>query len=282
MKSLNKKTIGFWILIVVTVLVVLSLIVRFNEKITGPARIASQYEWTIVHLEQDKLSTLLKSNGLIQKQQVELFHLSRPDYITFSLKDGLTIGQSLNQGELVAQFISLEDQYRITNLQGDLAQARAQLSAQSTGLKRAQQEEADQELQFSKAQLAAYRPIVERQRELYNKQVISRQELEITEAQNQLYEIEVALREAGLRSARSGEKSELLSIIQTQITAAASELSLLNSKAAASMIHAPFSGILVQPVDSLGEKLHLCKNDTFVVQMPVDAAHIHSVKAGQP
>lgn len=280
MKRREKKTLGQITLGILAVLLLVSLFLKFDYTIKGPGRFIAQTEWTISQMEQDKLLTRLLSNDFAQNTEMSLFHVNRPDYISFRVKDGLAVGDRLPTGEIVAQIASIEDQLRLTSSLGKLQQANAQLAAQKTGLKRALQEEADRTLQLSKAQLAAYEPVLKRQQELYNQNLISSQEFEITRAQHELYQIDVALQEARVRTARTGEKAEVLAVIEAQIRAAADELVLLQKKAAAETFRTPIEGILVQPDIAVGELLHLCKTDTMVVQMPVKITDIQYVKPG--
>ena len=281
MKRRDKKTIGQITLIIVAVFLLVSLFIQFDYTIKGPGRFVAQAEWTISQMEQDKLLTRLFSNDFTQKTETSLYHVNRPDYISFRVKDGMAVGNQLSAGEIVAQITSIEDQLRLTSSLGQLQQANAQLAAQKTVLKHTLQEEANRTLQLAKAQLAAYEPVLKRQQELYDQNLISSQEFEITRAQHELYQIDVALQDARVQTARTGEKAEALAVIETQIRASADELELLQKKAAAETYRAPIAGILVQPDIALGELLHLCKTDTMVVQMPIKVTDIQYVKPGQ-
>ncbi|MDZ7371751.1 MAG: hypothetical protein ONB12_11330 [candidate division KSB1 bacterium] len=254
---------------------------RFDYRVKGPALLVPKAEWTIVQSEQDKLLTRLVQNDRGFVTTIELFHISRPDYVSLQIRPDLEQGKRLEANEVAAQLTSLEDQIRLSETLGLLEQANAQLQALKTGLKPTMQEEANQELQYAKVQLAAYEPILHRYQELFEKSLISRQQFDSVKAQYELYRIDVALKEARLRTAKTGEKAEMLAVIEAQIRSAATQMELLKKKASAESIRTPISGIVGLPDRLNGELFHLCSNDSLVVQMLIKPQDAPLVKPGQ-
>lgn len=281
MRKRPKKIIPLTAAAVLIIVTLISIFVPFNDTVTGPGCLAAQAEWTVLQAEQDKLQTRLVYNDLNAAASVALFHVNRPDYLLFSVKEGLAVGDRLAADEIVAQLSSIEDRLRLAAVMGQLEQANAQLAALRTGAKRPLQEEADQALQYARAQLAAYEPILRRQQELFAQKLISSQEYEIVKAQFDLYQIDVALKEAQLKTARTGEKAEVLAVAEAQIRTAGSQLELLQKKASAEIVRTPIAGVLAAPDAAVGELLHVCKTDTLVMQMPVKATEVQYVKPGQ-
>ncbi len=263
------------------VLLLAFFLVKFPFTVSGPARLVPQAEWIISQPEPDKLQIKVVSNDFSQKAVVQLFHISRPDLFTLQIKEGLRVGDRLSAGSPAALLISLEDQLRTAELLGLLEEAKAQLAASRSGLKRPLQEEADRALQYARAQLAAYEPILQRAQELYERNLISRQEFELTRAQYELYRIDTAVKEARLQTVKTGEKAEDLAVIEAQIRSAADRLELLRKKSAAETLCAPFNGVLVLPNAAVGELLHLCNTDTMIVEMPIKVQDARFVRAGQ-
>ena len=282
MNRISRKTLGFITLSTLLVLSAIALFIKFDHKITGPARFVAYSEWILVNSEQDKLQSNHYYNGLQNRHDMVLFHFERPDFVQFSLNADLQFGTMVNEGEVVAQFLSSEDAIRLAELSGEVTESRASLSALETGEKEALQREASEALTYAKAELAAYEPVLKRQKELHAKNLISDQELEISQAQYDLYSINVSVQKARLQSSQTGQKVETIAIIEAEIDAVSKQLELFQKKLDASSIKSPVHGILVQPDRANRELCHICEIDSMIVQMPVKASDIQHVEIGMP
>lgn len=280
MKRLSKKSIGLVTLAALVLLLVVSLFVKFETTLKGPGRFVASSEWTVVQVEQDKVQSVLISNGVKQQHDIQLFHFNRPDYVQVQLQPGLNVGSWVEKGTLIASISSHEDQLRLASLYGELQQAQANLNALSTGAKTALQEEMQRAVEYAQTQLEAYEPILQRHKDLFEQQLISEQEYDTVRAQYDLYKIEKELQEARLQAAKTGEKQEALDIFQAQIQSISDQLDILQEKSQAETIRSPISGIVVRPDRNLGEIIHICNTDTMVIQMPVKASDIPSVQLG--
>lgn len=267
---------------ILLVLIVIALFVKFDYKIKGPARLVAYSEWTLSNLEQDKLIGDHIYNGIKNQNDMELFHFQRPDFVRFSLNSELQIGDIVEAGEMVAHFMSSNDAIELAELKGSLEQARANLAALSVGEKQAYQQEASEALTYAKAELAAYEPVLKRTEELHAKKLVSDQELEIAQAQYDLYKINVSVQEARLRSVKTGQKEETISVIEAQAKAVANQLEIFQQKLDAASIKSPVRGMLVQPDRVKAELCHICELDSMIVQMPVKASEIKNIQLGAP
>ncbi len=280
MKKLSRKSTGLAVVLALAVLFLISLLVKFETTLKGPGRFVATSEWTLVQVEQDKVQSNLMYNGTKQQSEINLFQFNRPDYVHLKLRQGIFVGSWVEKGTLIANLTSHEDEIRLAGLRGELHQAQANMEALRTGAKEALQQEMSQAVEYAKAQVAAYEPILERQKELYEKQLISEQQYDSARAQYDLYKIQVDLQTARLQAAKTGEKQEALEILQAQINSLSNQLEVLNEKLSAESIRTPISGIVVQPDRSVGELVHICNTDTMVIQMPVRDSKIHSVQMG--
>lgn len=279
-KKISKRFVGLIIVGVICVLFLLSLFIKIDQKIKGPARLAAQSEWFLSQPDLDKIITTTIHHDTEQIGQFSLFHFDRPDYVEFSIKQDLKPGEQVLAGDIVATLFSHEDQMRLAELSGQLMQSKARLLALQTGAKQTYQEEMSRALEYAKAELAAYKPVLQREKELHQKKLISDQQLEIVQSQYDLYEINVELQEARLLSARTGEKSEEVQIIRSQIETFSDQIELLNKKFNAARIKTPMSGTIVEADREKGELLHICSIDKMVAQIPVQESEIRYIKPG--
>jgi hypothetical protein len=259
-----------------------ALFVKFDYKIKGPARLVAYSEWTLSNVEQDKLISNHVYNGVQNQHDIMLFHFERPDFVRFSLNTELHQGDLVREGDIIAHFMSSNDALHLAELTGLLKQAKANLAALETGEKQAFQQEASEALAYAKAELQAYEPVLKRQIELHEKNLISDQDLEIAQAQYDLYKINVSVQEARLQSVKTGEKEEAISIIEAQAKSISDQLAIFQEKIDAASIKSPIHGIIVQPDHALAELCHICELDSMVVQMPVKLSELKNVKIGDP
>ncbi len=282
MNKLSRKTLGLVTLVILAMLIAVALLVKFDYKVKGPARLVAYSEWTLSNVEQDKLIGSHVCNGQHKQHNMTLFHFQRPDFVRFHLNSDLRIGDIVEAGALIAQFNSSEDAMLLAGTQGSLDEAEANLAALSVGEKPAFQQEASQALTYAKAELAAYEPVLKRAKELHTKNLISDQELEITQAQYDLYEINVSVQEARLQSVKTGQKEEAISVIEAQVQAISDQLAIYQEKLNAAAIKSPVNGMLIQPDRALAELCHICELDSMIVQMPVKASEVKNIEYGAP
>ena len=148
--------------------------------------------------------------------------------------------------------------------------------------KQAFQQEASQALTYAKAEVAAYEPVLERAKMLHEKNLISDQELEVTQAQYDLYTINVSVQEARLQSVKTGQKEEAILVIEAQAKAVSNQLDIYQEKLDAAAIKSPVKGMLVQPDRTNAELCHICELDSMIVQMPVKASEVKNIGIGAP
>ena len=280
MKRLSKSFLRNGALALVIVIVLVAFVVPIEHQIKGPGRFIASAEWTLEQIEQDKLQTNLIFQGMQKNDQISLFHFNRPDFIKLSLMHDAIIGNKINSGDVVAKLVSSEDGIRLSSLQGEMNEAQASLAAINTGAKEAYKKEGQEALQYAKSQLAAYEPILKRQKILFEKKLVSEQELEESSAQHDLLKINVSLQEARLQAALTGEKKEQIAVIESKVRASGEQFKIFSKKMEAQIIKTPISGIIVQPDRSAGELVHICSLDTVVIQMPIKASELRYIKTG--
>ena len=270
------------LLVLILIVIITVLLVPIDYQIKGPGRLIANAEWTLVQLEQDKLQSNLIFQGVKKHDQISLFHFDRPDYINISMMPNNLIGDRISAGDVMAKLVSAEDKIRLSSLQGELDEAQASLASLNTGAKEAFQIEGQQALHYAKSQVEAHQLVLDRQKELFQKQLISEQELETSQAQYELLKINVSLQQARLQATKTGEKMEEIAVIEAEMRAAENQINVFRQKLEAETIKVPIDGILVQPDRALGELCHICNLDTIIIQMPIKASEVQFVKSGMP
>ena len=278
MKRIQKR-----LLQIIAVCAALSLLftafVKIDSAVNNPCRFIAHQQWELSHVEPDKLVSRLVSNDSFNVQQFSLHQFNRPDYIDFTLLTDIKSGSKLEKGEIVATLVSHEDRMRFTELASRLKQAQYELKILQTGEKPALQEEAQRSLEYAEAELEAYKPRLERTRQLFQNNLVSQDELERAEANFQLYQVNVAVQKAKVDAAQSGEKIESVDRIRAEIAGLEEEVLLMEEKIESEKIQSPISGLVVESEQD-GILLEVNKVDTLVTQIPVEESVYRYIKTG--
>ncbi|MBN2411967.1 hypothetical protein JXQ31_09770 [candidate division KSB1 bacterium] len=263
----NKLNLILYCVVIIGAIIVLSVLIKFDNVLKCPCRFVAQSEWTVVQNEPDKIMSVIRNNDSNIIQHFNLLHVSRPDFIDFNLNNDILKKGYIEQGESVANIFSYEDNIRLSGLQGLLNQTKADLAVLLTGDKPAVREEAEQALNVAKAELSAYSPQVERIRNLYNQKLVSERELEIAESTYELYKLNVSLADARLKSVESGAKQADIDKIKTVAADYENQINILQKKLKAQSIIAPISGVLRESFLDNTILFGVNKIDTLVVQI---------------
>jgi hypothetical protein len=275
--SLKNK---IYIFGVVLLLIVLFIFIKLPYSIKGPCYFSAQIEWSLGQTEPDKLLSRIINNDTNQIQGFTLLQFDRQDFVQFSLDASIRNGMWINKGQVVATISSTEDQLFLTDLRGQLRRTEANLLFLRTGEKIALQEEAIQALNYAKAELAAFKPQLDRRQKLFEQGLISHEEWEIATTTNELYQNNIALHEARLLAVQSGERTESLNLMEAELARIQQQIEGMQKKLSLGRLISPIDGLLTYHLeDSLICKVS--KIDTLVIQIPVRAEERKYIKIGQ-
>ncbi len=267
MSGKNKLNLILCFIVIIGALIVISVLIKFDNVLKCPCRFVAQSEWTVVQNEPDKIMSIIRNNDTNVIRHFSLLHVSRPDYIDFDLNTDILKKGYIEKGESVANIFSYEDNIRLSGLQGQLDQAKADLAVLFTGEKPAIREEAVQALNVAKAELSAYSPQVERIRNLYDQSLVSQRELEIAESTYDLYKLNVSLAEARLQSVETGAKQADIDRIKIAAADYENQIGILSKKLETQSIVAPIAGVLRESFLNNTILFGVNKIDTLVVQI---------------
>ena len=265
--------------IVIALLSVLALKKNYTIKTVG--RLIAHREWSLVHLESEKLISKKRGNHPTRLSQFELFQFDRNDFLGFEMNQMLRSGQRVNKGTVAARLFSTENQLQLQVLLGQLEEAKARLKVLQSGEKLPIQQEAKQLLEYAKTQYDNYCPVIERKRELFQQKLLSQEELENAEAEFKLLTVNVSIAEAKLKSAQTGEKPETHQMIQAQIEALQNQINAIRVKLSAETIVIPIDGVVMTSLDE-SVLCQVAQLDTMLIQIPVDEKYIRYLKPGYP
>jgi len=279
--ELSRRRILIYTVAIVFILFVILLFMEWPYNIKGPCRFLAHHKWSLLEVEPGKLMSKLEIYNPHQICDFHLFQFDRSDFINFSLDRSGTAANRIKKGDVIGSFSSLDNKLRLDELTGQLERAKAEYKLISTGEKSSIQQGALQELKYAESAYNLFESTIKRKKKLFEDNLISQEEWEQAYANSRLLELNVAIAKAKLETVESGEKSETVAVIETEISAIDRQIQALKIKLLAETIRSPINGIRL---DSYQENTlcMLAKIDTMVVHIPVKQNVRNYVKSGMP
>lgn len=237
-------------------------------EIESPGKVMPLKEWQLIQAEDGALrATLLDhARGAVEAYTINRFE--RGDAIRFRLNPSIYNGRFLARGDTIGVIYSSEINLRLTALQGELAAQEASLRFYAAGQKPALIEEARQGVLRAQARVTEHLNVLARVRQLYEQQLVAREELEAAESLQQVYEADVAIAEAQLRARETGAREEQIDLTRTEIRALRQSIEALRERLQFQTLVAPMNGYLAR---SFAPDTLLTLRDTtgFLVLIPI-------------
>jgi len=270
----GTKKFNFLVIIIPAIIIFLILsIIKWPHSIKSPGKITAQKEWSLVEVEAGKLVTKLIDNQHSQTNAFKLLQFDNDDFFEFKLASQIKSGQQIKKNEIIANLTSSENRLRLTSLTGKLERSKANLVVLQKGKKKAVQEEAQKELDYAKTERDLYEPVLNRNRELRQKNLISAQELETFENNFRLLQLNVSIAEAELKTVQTGAAPAEINVLKTKTAEIEQRIEALRTKLAAEEIRSPIEGMVIDSYLET-ELCKVAKIDTIIIQIPVDEQKI--------
>lgn len=205
--------------------VILLIPVKIPFTISTHGQIFHGKEWIVSKDESGRISAVLYDRISGRTENYRLYQFDRQDAVRFELNHSVIPGNSIQAGDTVGIIYSTQLNREFTALAGDLEVTRASLDLYITGEKDAVIEEARNRLAYAEQQVKGHSILLERQKELHRRNLISDEELDIALQQQRLYEIDIQIAEAQLQAALTGAKAEQINYLNTRIATLEEEIS---------------------------------------------------------
>ena len=269
MKIFNySRTSLIWLSVLILLIIFLLLPIKIPYSIKAPGKILPSKEWIVSKGPDGRLITILNDNKLGVSQNYTVSQFERGDAIQFSLRPNISSGTPINKTDTVAIIYSNEIERQFIQLKGELEVAKSSLNTYTTGEKQSIVKEEKERLEYMKKQAEEQRKVFNRVEALYQKNLISLEEYEVSKGTADLNNINIAIAQAHLQSIESGEKKEQIDFIRSQIQSLQKQLDVLQKRFKNYTLISQVTGIANR---SLGADTLLVVSDTteFVVMMPV-------------
>ncbi|MBN2424215.1 MAG: hypothetical protein JXR46_01875 [Calditrichaceae bacterium] len=266
-------------LLVLIIMLVLILPVYVPQTVKTIARIIPEKEWIISKGQDGRLLSVLKNHRLAKTENYTLNIFERGDAVQFRLNPQLQPGSFINKNDTVGFIYSNEIERELARLEGSLSAQKASLLMSLTGEKNALIQAARQELLAAEKQAELQKSILERQKTLFENNLISREQYDNELTKYELFKSNAQIAKAQVEAVSTGEKEELLNYIRSQINALEKEINVFKTRRDRYHLTAPLSGELNMnfSTDTLA---HIRSSDSFIAVLPVIYEDLPRIKNG--
>lgn len=265
MHTKNKYII---ISIAIVFIFLILLPIKYPITIKTKGKMLAYKSWVISKGTDGRLLTSLTNNLSGISNNYTITQFERGDAVQFKLNDKILNDTTILQGDTIGFIISNEIQKDIERLRGQLETAKASLKVQTSSEKESIIAAEKNKLAFAQKELDEQTKLFERSKQLYERDLISRQDYEAAEAKYELAKINIEIAKQVLRTVESGAKEEEVKLTATTIDALENEIKILQSRYESNNIISPINGIVNRAFSS---DTLLIINDTskYVILLPV-------------
>jgi len=252
--------------------------VRLPSTINAPGRVLPASVWMVTRQPDGSIGTVHYNYRSGQSDHLMVYHAERGDLLKFQYRPCITHGETLDAGDTLGLVQSSLLDERITELRGELEVLQATLQAQKTGEKTPIVKEAQNRLELAREEAAVQQRLLERQKALFQKNLISEEEFELTRGRARVAALEVQAAEAHLAAVQTGERPEDQEVSRSRIRAIQSRIDALERRLNHMVITTPIAGKL--SFRTGGDTLCTVKSQSTMVVLGVRWKYREAINLG--
>lgn len=278
MSSVKKTALLLFLIILAVVIYFLPVNLPLN--LSARAKILPASEWIVARNDNGQIFTRLFDNRSGLSKNYSVSNFERGDDVRLIFRSDLKINSFVTTKDTIAKLYSNEIERQLTALKGSLEVAKASLKLNQTGDKASLVKMAEEQLAFQKKNAEEQRKILFRQEQLYQKKLISQEEYEISKGTAELNDLQIAIANANLETVRTGEKTEQIDFINSQIKSFENEIAILEKRTADFNIVPAIDGTISKL--SIGDTLLIIQNtDDYFLMIPVNLKNQKYISIGE-
>ena len=275
-----KKNPRLWIItatIIIVLIIFLPIEIPYNISVQG--KIIAGEEWLIHKQNDGSIVVSHKNHEADFINNYTAYQIDRGDVFRFHLQESLAYERNVTAGDTLGLVYSYSLYQELMRLEGSLEVARSNLQVNLTGEKESIISQAQDEYLLNLERANVQKKILERQSKLYQDALVSSEEFEITRGMARISELEAKVADARLKSLQTGDKTEMIGMVQNEIQAIADEIDVLKSKLSRFALTTPLSGKISTVFSP--DTLLMVHNSERIILMPVPWTNYTEVSPDQ-
>lgn len=212
---------------------------RAAAQRTGRGEIPVQ----ISSVTRQNLTYSLRATGDISPlMQVDLF----PKVSGYLERMSVNLGDSVRQGQVIAQIDRTEFLYKVKEVEAKVAQAKANLAEIEAGTRTEEVRQAEEAVKQAQSRFENARLHRERMEALYQRQIISKKDFDNADTEYTVAEAQLEANQQRLKMLREGARQEVREASQAKLKEMEALLAQEQTRLQNAMIIAPFSGEIIR------------------------------------
>ena len=281
---MRKLLLGLSLLAIVVLLAFIFLEIPYTIRAKGIVKPVKEWglykgsDGTLVNMLEDHISGTLNEYNVMEFQ--------RGDIVQFVFNEALLQNERIGRGDTIAWVLSKDLQMRLIEKQGELAYQQSLLNVLRTGEKPEAVQLAYDQVKLARQELETQEKITERMEQLFEQDLISPQEYELSVNDLMVKKYALEMAESNYQAVLAGEKKEEIGAVLSRTNALEYEIRQIKEHIASMNILSPISGEVIRqrnPDTESGrdEVIRIADFSSFVVFVPVDAFEESYIKHGQ-
>lgn len=212
---------------------------RAAAQRTGRGEIPVQ----ISSVTRQNLTYSLRATGDISPlMQVDLF----PKVSGYLERMSVNLGDSVRQGQVIAQIDRTEFLHKVKEVEAKVAQAKANLAEIEAGTRTEEVRQAEEAVKQAQSRFENARLHRERMEALYQRQIISKKDFDNADTEYTVAEAQLEANQQRLKMLREGARQEVREASQAKLKEMEALLAQEQTRLQNAMIIAPFSGEIIR------------------------------------
>ena len=264
---------------VLILILILLLPIPLPYYLTTQGKIIPAKVWLLQRQTDGSLLVTLRDHLNNVVSSYTAYQVDRGDVLNFKLSPVLSLEGFVEAGDTVGQVQSNVINGEMARLRGALSVARSTLQVNESGEKESLINAARSQALLSREKAEVQQKILERQKDLYNRQLLSQEMYEITQGTTKIYDLEAAVAEAQLKALESGSKPEQIQLSLSEINSLKGEIEILEQRLNQCVLISPISGYLYTQFSP--DTLFYIADTSQVAFMPIPMSGLTEVEVNQ-
>jgi putative peptide zinc metalloprotease protein len=266
---------------VIVLILILLFVVRLDLKISQECEFAALESYSIVDSPSAGfIEEQLYQEDKEEKRQMNVLRLISSTYGTANLEPMVKEGERVKKDQVVVHVFSNQYSNEQEENEAAVRKEKANLELLEKGARPEEITQAKEEVRKAKAKLESNENEFKRLKELFSRNLISKEELEKKESEHTVLTSELGIAQSNLEILQRGARKEEIDMSRAEINRLEAKAKFYRDQIALSDFRSPISGI-VTSVRPAGNLLSIANYDTIRVLMPVSEKDLDVIKSGQ-
>jgi multidrug resistance efflux pump len=260
---------------------VVMILVKVELKVGSPCEVHALEYFILQSSPDGTITSELFKGGSEEKKAVTLLRLFEEDYTSLNLVTKVKEGQRVEVDQMVAELSSPSYLSDLAQTKADLEKAEQYFALLEKGAREETIQQAKDKVAQIQSELELKKSELNRFTDLYEKNLISTQELEKAQTEHSVLSKKLKIAKNELKIMENGARPEELSIAEADINRLEAKAKFLDDQIAASQIKSPIRGI-VTSLTSGENLLSIANLDTMRVLIEISEKDLDVLKEGLP